>query len=184
MDATLTGKLLIASPLLSDPNFERTVVFICAHSENGAFGLVLNRPTVDEVSDYLPQWLDIVSAPGVLFTGGPVSPRSAFGLGRVREEDFDEGWMPVTPGIGLVDLEDGLEALASKLIDLRLFSGYAGWSEGQLEDEINREGWFVVPCETADLFDPEPRRLWREVLRRQRGKVAMFAYFPEDPTQN
>ena len=150
----------------------------------GAFGLVLNRPNADKVADYLPRWLDIVSSPTVLFTGGPVAPGAAFGLGRTRAGSDEKAWMPVIPGIGLIDLEHGLATLGSQLVHLRLFSGYSGWGEGQLEDEIRRDGWFVVDSRVSDLFAADPAELWRAVVRRQRGKVAMFAYFPEDPSVN
>ncbi|MFN0147677.1 MAG: YqgE/AlgH family protein [Dehalococcoidia bacterium] len=184
MTQPLTGKILIASPLLKDPNFDRTVVFICAHSDGGSFGLVLNRPLEMEVADHLPQWLDVVSSPTALFRGGPVEPASAYGLARTRDRAPDEGWMAITGTLGLVDLSQDTSALAPELIDLRIFTGYAGWSPGQLDEELQAEAWFVIEPGPGDLFTRAPGDLWREVLRRQPGKLAMFAYFPEDASQN
>jgi putative transcriptional regulator len=184
MSQPLTGKLLVASPLLDDPNFRRTVVFICAHSGDGAFGLVLNRPGQAEVSDHLPRWLDMVSRPSVIFLGGPVEQAAAFGLASLRRESAIEGWMPVEDRVGLVDLSRDEAELAPELTAMRVFTGYAGWGAGQLEGELQAEAWFVVSAEHADLFAEHPAELWRAVLRRQPGKLAMFAYFPDDPSAN
>jgi putative transcriptional regulator len=182
---SLTGKLLIASPALQDPNFVRSVVYLCAHSEDGAFGLIINRPIEDApIGDHLPQWMEHVSRPAVFFQGGPVEVSAGFGLARVRSKPPDEGWLPVQQGIGLIDI--GMEAgrVAGDLDGLRLFSGYSGWGAGQLEREIREEAWFVVDSQPGDLFTPEPELLWRQVLRRQPGKLAMFAFFPPDPSLN
>ena len=184
MADSLTGKILIASPILKDPNFDRTVVFVCAHSEGGAFGLVLNRPSPVEVVEHLPQWLDVVSSPSMFFSGGPVEPASAFGLARTRDTVPGQGWMAISGTLGLVDLSREMSALAPELVDLRIFTGYAGWSAGQIDEELRADAWFVAEPSATDLFSREPEGLWRDVLRRQPGKLAMFAYFPEDPTQN
>jgi putative transcriptional regulator len=184
MSQPLTGKLLVASPLLDDPNFRRTVVFICAHSDAGSFGLVLNRPGRAEVAEHLPRWLDMVSRPSTIFLGGPVEPAAAFGLASLRGESDIDGWMPVEDGIGLVDLSQDEAALAPELTAMRIFTGYAGWGTGQLEGELQAEAWFIITPERTDLFTEEPGGLWRAVLRRQHGSLAMFAYFPEDPASN
>jgi putative transcriptional regulator len=182
---SLTGKLLVASPALQDPNFKRTVVYLCAHGEDGAFGLIVNRPINGApIGDHLPQWMEHVSLPAVLFQGGPVEASAAFGLARLQRRPPTEGWLPVQEGVGLLDIGLDAGAIAGDLDGLRVFSGYSGWAAGQLEGEIAQEAWFVVDARPDDLFTPEPEALWREVLRRQPGKLAMFAYFPEDPTLN
>lgn len=182
--ATLTGKLLVASPVLVDPNFDRTVVYVCAHSETGAFGLVLNRPIPEApVGEHLPAWMEHVRAPVVLFRGGPVEQQAAFGLAQVRTAPPAEGWLDVAPGIGLIDLgrvPDDPTALGA----VRVFSGYAGWSPGQLEGEIDQDAWFVVDADGEDLFREDPENLWRDVLIRQEGKLAMYAFFPREPNVN
>jgi putative transcriptional regulator len=181
----LTGKLLVASPALRDPNFERTVIYLCAHSEDGAFGLIVNRPLGHSaIRDHLPQWMEHVARPAVFFRGGPVEATAAFGLARTGPQPPREGWLAVTEGVGLLDL--GLDAggIAGDLTGLRLFSGYSGWGAQQLEGELAQDAWFVVDSSPDDLFTTEPDTLWREVLRRQHGRLAMFAYFPSDPAAN
>ncbi len=185
MAESLTGKLLVASPALEDPNFARSVVYLCAHSEEGAFGLIINRPLEEaHVRDHLPQWMEHVSRPPVFFQGGPVEAHAAFGLAQIHTAPPEEGWLPVLEGVGLIDIGADSGAVAGNLDGLRLFSGYSGWGAGQLEGELAQEAWFVVESHPADLFTQEPGLLWREVLRRQPGKLAMFAYFPENPSAN
>ena len=184
MDDSLTGRLLIASPTLLDPNFARTVVFMCAHGDEGAFGLVINRPLEADVLDHLPEWQRLASSPAVIFSGGPVEPDSAVALGCVRGETAAEGWSGVTDELGVFDLRAGPDLLGDSLERVRVFSGHAGWGAGQLEAEIEEEGWFVVDAEPGDPFSREPERLWREVLRRQPGRLAIFADFPVDPSVN
>src|SRR5690606_7944496 len=118
------------------------------------------------------------------FQGGPVKASAAFGLSLLRGSPPGEGWLAVTEGVGLIDLGLDAGAIAGDLDGLRLFSGYSGWTAGQLEGEIQQEAWFVVDSAPGDLFTPEPETLWREVLRRQKGKLALFAYFPRDPAAN
>ncbi|MEP7214970.1 MAG: YqgE/AlgH family protein [Anaerolineaceae bacterium] len=183
MDQFVAGKLLVASPKLDDPNFARTVVYIGMHDSNGAFGLVLNRMLVIDVADHLEGWAVAASAPAVVFKGGPVEPSAVLGLASPLDEP-GSGWSELAGGVGLVDLSLPASEAAPRLARLRVFLGYSGWGAGQLEDEIRNEGWFVVSMEVDDLFAPEPTRLWQHVLRRQPGKLAMFAYFPEDPTRN
>ncbi len=183
-DGSLTGWLLVASPALDDPNFHRTVVLVCAHEEGGAFGVVLNRPLEADLLDHLPQWRHLASSPAVIFFGGPVGTDGAVGLGLTRPGAAGEGWTAVTDRLGLFDLGRAPEEMAGSLERFRVFSGHAGWTAGQLEAEIERESWFVVDSEPGDPFSREPQRLWREVLRRQPGRLAMFADFPVDPAVN
>ncbi|MEP6872555.1 MAG: YqgE/AlgH family protein [Anaerolineaceae bacterium] len=183
MDQFVAGKLLVASPKLDDPNFARSVVYIGIHDSNGAFGLVLNRMLTFHVSDHLQAWAGAVSVPAVIFNGGPVEPSAVLGLATPLDEP-GPGWSELAGGIGLVDLNLSAAETAPRLARLRMFLGYSGWGAGQLEDEIRNEGWFVVAMEVSDLIAPEPAGLWQRVLRRQPGQLAMFAYFPEDPTRN
>lgn len=185
MSDSLTGKLLVASPALVDPNFERTVVLICAHSDEGAFGLVLNRPNhLARVTDHLPRWAEHAVEPAVLFRGGPVEPTLAVALGRVPGSGRRAGFVEVMEGIGLLDLEQDPYAAGGELAGIRLFTGYAGWSAGQLEGEIRDGAWFVVEARPGDPFSEHPESLWRDVLRRQEGKLAMFAFYPAEPNRN
>lgn len=178
----LTGKLLVATPLLLDPNFYRTVVFIEDHNEEGALGIVLNRPTTELVRDHLPEWEGLMSNPRVVFVGGPVSNEIAIGLAR-DPALHPEAWDPKLPGIGLLDLALGPQAVID-VAEARAFSGYAGWVEGQLEAELGTGSWLVVDAQPDDLFSADPEHLWRRVLRRQPGNASVYASYPDDPRAN
>jgi putative transcriptional regulator len=182
----LTGRLLVATPSLGDPNFSRTVVLVLDHDESGALGVVVNRPTSVPVADVLPSWQPFATDPGVLFHGGPVAVDSALGLAVLPGNGAAEplGWRRVVDGLGLVDLDTPPEVLAAALVDLRIFAGYSGWGTGQLEDELTEGAWFVVPHQPGDAFTVEPSSLWRTVLRRQGGDLAMVSTYPDDPSLN
>ncbi len=186
--SSLTGRLLVATPALADPNFDRAVVLLLDHDEEGSLGVVLNRPTPVGVGDILEGWAELTGEPGVVFQGGPVSLDSALGVavvpGGANGERAPLGWRRVHGAIGLVDLEAPPELLAPVLGSLRIFAGYAGWGPGQLEDELAEGAWYVVESEPGDVSSPAPERLWREVLRRQRSELAMVATYPDDPSLN
>ncbi len=188
--SSLTGRLLVATPALADPNFDRAVVLLLDHDEEGSLGVVLNRPTPVGVGDVLESWAGLAGAPQVVFQGGPVSLDSALGLAvvpgepRGGEDAEPLGWRRVYGAIGLVDLEAPPELLAAELGSLRIFAGYAGWGPGQLEDELVEGAWYVVESEPGDVFSPDPEQLWRSVLRRQRSELAMVATYPDDPSLN
>ncbi|MGD9933823.1 MAG: YqgE/AlgH family protein [Dehalococcoidia bacterium] len=185
MAVSLKGRLLVASPALEDANFARSVVYVCAHDENGALGLILNRPMdTAPVGDHLPQWMEHVDRPAVFFQGGPVEPGAALALAARDASAPDSGWLDVATGLGLLNLDSEPGEIAGHLRSLRLFTGYSGWSAGQLEAEIKEEAWFVVDAAREDLFRAETGTLWRDVLLRQPGKLALFAYFPGDPRAN
>jgi putative transcriptional regulator len=181
----LSGRLLVASPMLQDENFRRTVILMLDHGEDGALGLVVNRPMAVDVSSVLPAWQPYTTAPGRLFQGGPVQLDSALGLVAMPGNATEPVGVRLLIGsIGLVDLDAPPEVIVSGLAGLRIFAGYAGWSAGQLEGEIDDGAWYVVESEPRDAFTDSPERLWREVLRRQRGRLAMVSTYPDDPTQN
>jgi putative transcriptional regulator len=183
-DTELTGRLLVASPVLRDPNFARTVILVLDHDGDGTLGVVVNRPTEVGVGDVLPSWSGRTSSPDVVFQGGPVALDNALGLACVLGDDEPVGWRPLYAGVGLIDLDAPPEVLAAGLGALRIFAGYAGWSPGQLQDEIDEGAWYVVEAELGDAFSDTPGRLWRSVLRRQRSDLALLATFPDDPTLN
>ena len=184
------GKLLVATPLLGDPNFRRTVVLIVEHeTSEGTLGVVLNRPTPIPVAQVLDQWTDLASDPSVVFKGGPVAPTSALALALVPGTDEPLGWRaldgaPALARLGLLDLDTPPSVLAPAIQSLRVYAGYAGWSPGQLEGEIDEGAWHVVTAEPGDVFAPDPESLWRSVLRRQEGELAFLATYPEDPGLN
>jgi putative transcriptional regulator len=187
---TLSGRLLVATPLLGDPNFRRTVILIVEDEpEEGTLGVVLNRPTEVQVEQVLESWTELVTGPSVVFKGGPVSPNSALALALARGDDEPLGWRSLdgsilTSRIGLVDLEAPPELLAGGISSLRVFAGYAGWGPGQLQAEIEEGAWYVLTGEPTDAFLAEPERLWQQVLRRQGGEFAIVATYPDDPMLN
>ncbi|MER5783351.1 YqgE/AlgH family protein [Streptomyces mobaraensis] len=204
--SSLTGRLLVATPALADPNFDRAVVLLLDHDEEGSLGVVLNRPTPVGVGDILASWAALAGEPGVVFQGGPVSLDSALGVAVVPGDEPGKdapaggppgsgparrpgrsgpvGWRRVHGAIGLVDLEAPPELLGSSVGSLRIFAGYSGWGPGQLEEELVEGAWYVVESEPGDISSPDPSRLWRSVLRRQRNELAMVATYPDDPSLN
>jgi putative transcriptional regulator len=186
---SLTGRLLVATPVLADPNFDRAVVLILDDDEDGSLGVVLNKPTPVGVGDILEPWASYAGEPGVVFHGGPVSLDAALGVAVVPSGGRTGGsgplgWRRVHGSIGLVDLEAPPELLAAEIGSLRIFAGYAGWGPGQLRDERKDGAWYVVDSEPGDVSSPAPEGLWRSVLRRQRSELAMVATYPDDPSLN
>jgi putative transcriptional regulator len=184
----LKGKLIVATPPLVDPNFDRTVVLVLEHGDDGALGLVLNRPTDEEVEEMLPGWQPFISGQPVLFDGGPVDDEAIIGLAWVRDvsEDGapgDDG--PGEEGLGTLDLSADPDSVAGRVEELRLFRGYAGWGPGQLEGELEANAWIVVDADRSDAFTAAPDSLWRDVLRRQGGALArMGDRIPDDVSMN
>ena len=174
------GRLLVASPDLEDPNFRRTVVLMLTHEDEGALGLILNRPTDIPLVDLLPEWVDVAAPPACLYVGGPVDPDAALGLGEGPREGAADRSEMIVGLIGAVNLDGRPEDYAS----LRVFIGYSGWGAGQLEGEIARGDWFVVDAQVEDVTTATPDELWRSVLRRQRSRVSIFASAPDDATAN
>ena len=192
---SLAGFLLVATPTVDDPNFSRRVILLLDHGFPGALGVVIDRPGGVGVDQLLPQWHDLATAPAELFTGGPVSRNSLIGLVRLasRSEAAEgsagrpTGWRLLIDDdrpVGTVDLGSDPTPVAGSIVGARLFSGYAGWESGQLEDEIEEGSWYVVPAEARDPISADPEGLWRRVLRRQGGALALVSSFPADPTHN
>ncbi len=188
MSEPRAGMLVVATPQLTDPSFRRSVVLLLqADVDDGALGLVLNRPTGTDVEQVLPGWEALSAAPPVVFTGGPVSPSSAICLGQARLATTPVGAFASLEGLpvlGTVDLDAEPEPLATTVARVRVFAGYAGWAAGQLEAEIAEGSWFVLDALPADAFAVDPDLLWRQVLLRQGAPVAFAAGYPEDPTLN
>jgi putative transcriptional regulator len=183
-DSTV-GQLLIAEPLLGDPNFDRSVVLMIEHNDDGALGVVLNRPTELEVDAVLSDWAGLAASPPVLYMGGPVEQNGVLALGRRAGADVTvPGWTSVLGDVGTVDLHLDPDELAGQLQSIRFFAGYSGWGGGQLEAELADGAWLVVPAVAGDVFAPDPDTMWRTVLRRQGGKVSMLANFPAHPSLN
>ena len=182
MEASLQGRLLVATPALGDPNFAGSVVLVAEHDANGAMGLVLNRPLDVTVADAVPILGGFVGAGDPVHQGGPVQPEAVMALG-----DFVDGARSASLAFGSVGFlpSDADETLDPAVVNrARVFAGYAGWGPGQLESELDEEAWVVVPAEPDDCFTHEPHALWRRALRRHGGELAVFALQPDDPSLN
>jgi putative transcriptional regulator len=180
-----TGRLLVAAPNLIDPNFRRTVVLMLEHSDEGALGVVLNRPTALTVTDALPA--DVLAAfagDEPVFAGGPVDPGSVIVLGDYLAEHAPDSGEIALGTVRVVEPDSDFGTLPDRVHDLRVFGGYAGWSAGQLEEELDEEAWIDCACEPHDVFSGDPARLWHDVLDRQGGSLRLVARMPEDPSMN
>ncbi|MCU1346668.1 MAG: hypothetical protein JWL70_2934 [Acidimicrobiia bacterium] len=161
------------------------------HNEEGALGLVLNRPSETEVAAVLPEWSGSVMWPTRVFVGGPVQPGAVIALALAesppapQSDDFaaTEGFAPVMGSLGTVDVARSPHEVAP-LRCVRMFAGYAGWGPGQLEAELAAHGWLVVDADDADPFSADPAQLWRVVLARQPSTVAWLANYPDDVVAN
>lgn len=179
------GVLLLATPVLLDPNFADTVVLMLDVNDEGALGVVINRPTGLPVVDVLADWAELVAEPEVLFQGGPVETQGALAVALRRDGEGETlGFREVAGDLGLLDLDTPVELVEANLAVLRIFAGYAGWGAGQLQAEIDEGHWYVVPGRAEDAFGQDTRGLWREVLRRQPGDLAMHSTRPVDADLN
>ena len=182
MTSTLQGQLLVASPALGDPNFARAVVAIANHDEDGALGIVLNRPSDTEVVEAVPELDGVVESDEIVYVGGPVQPASIVVLAEF--EDPAEAAFLVVGAIGLVSDRTGLDRLDEATARRRIFAGYAGWGPGQLEAEIERDDWIVEPAQPEDVFADDAFDLWGRVLERKGGQFKLLARMPLDPSVN
>jgi len=164
----LAGRLLVATPLIGDPHFARTVVLLLAHTGDGAFGVVLNRPSETLAAELVPGWGERAAEPAVMFLGGPVGPNGVIGL----------------HADGAVDLNVAPEHHVDAPATVRLFAGSAGWGAGQLESELAEQAWWTVDPAPDDAFSDQPETLWSRVLRRQAQPASWFAVYPPDPILN
>lgn len=178
MTLSLSGQLLVSRPAVHADAFDGTITLLLEHNEEGALGLILNRPSELLVEDAFPTWAALSADPGVVFAGGPVERNSLIALGATPEADGE-----LVFGLHTLDLDR--RADAELPVDrVRIFAGYAGWGAGQLEGEIANDAWWVVDGLVTDLFTADPLDLWASVLRRNGGELAWFAHFPEDPSLN
>lgn len=181
MSESLQGQLLIASPSLNDPNFRRTVVLVTEHSDEGAAGLVLNRPSPAPVAELVPQLEELVDDGEEVWFGGPVQQEAVLVLGEFL--DPDDAAVPLFGQLGFPALDEPGDVLLATT-RRRVFAGYAGWGAGQLEAEIERDDWFLEPADEDDAFTDAPDELWSDVLRRKGGIYELVSRIPEDPSVN
>jgi putative transcriptional regulator len=180
---SLRGRLLVASPALLDPNFHRTVVVIAEHTEEGAMGLVLNRPAEATVGEVVPDLTPLVDEDEVVYVGGPVASESVIVLAEFEEPDLAGVLLHGNVGFVGSDVEE-LEEIAGGIVRARVYAGHAGWGPGQLEGELEEDSWIVEPPRPEELFSPQPDRLWSAVLRRKGREYALLSTMPPDPSLN
>jgi putative transcriptional regulator len=179
----LRGQLLLDSGRLRGSFFQRTVVLICQHDAEGAFGLVLNRATGSKVGEMLVADLPDALKEAPLYLGGPVQPTALSFL----HTDCFIAEANVLPNLSLGHSLDALTEFGesfSPTRKLKMFAGYAGWSPGQLEDEMKREAWLTHPATLELVFDTDPQQLWRVILNQKGWKYRLLAQMPEDLSQN
>jgi putative transcriptional regulator len=178
---SLKGQLLVASPALLDPNFRRAVVLVTEHSDEGAMGLVLTRPTPAEVAEAAPPLESLVEEGARVFVGGPVEPAAVVVLAEF--DDPDEAAALVFEDVGFVSAEVASGGEPPAIRRARVFAGYAGWTAGQLEAELEQESWIVEDAIADDIF-AEADELWSLVLIRKGGPYVLVATMPPDPSLN
>jgi putative transcriptional regulator len=180
---SLSGQLLVAGPTLIDPNFWRTVVLIVEHSDEGAFGLVLNRPSETTVGEAVPELETLVEADLPLFVGGPVQPSSVITLAQFS--DLTDAALLAFGDVGVLGTGGAsLDELAERVLTARAYVGHSGWGPGQLDSEFERGDWIAEAALHDDVFSDAPRELWSGVLTRKGGSYALVARMPLDPSLN
>lgn len=179
----LKGQLLLDSGQLRGSFFQRTVVLICQHDAEGAFGLVLNRATGSNAGEMIIADLPDTLKACPLYLGGPVQPSA---LSYLHTDSF----LPDANVMANLNMGHSLDSLIelgesfSPTRKIRLFAGYAGWSPGQLEDEMKRDAWLTHPASLELVFDTSPDQLWQQVLNQKGWKYRLLAQMPEDLSQN
>lgn len=176
------GQLLIAGPSLLDPNFWRTVVLIVEHTEQGALGLVLNRPSETTVGDAVPALGELLEPDDPVHLGGPVGPSSVIVLARF--DDPGDAALLAFADVGVLGTDVNLEDPVAGVRQGRAFVGHAGWGPGQLDGELERGDWILEPARVDDAFTDDPEQLWSSVLTRKGGSYALIARMPADPSLN
>ena len=176
------GKLLIAMPILSDPNFRQTVVLLCEHGSDGSLGLVVNRPMDVEVSTLIENFPDLVDA-GRVHSGGPVNQSGVLILCQREAETQSQGILKdVFLVTDLAELEKPGESESNK--NVRCYLGYAGWAPGQLETEMQAGAWRLVPGDSRLIFNADPAAVWREMMHQMGKEWAIYASMPPDLSSN
>jgi len=178
---SLQGQLLISGPGLVDPNFRRTIVLVGERDEEGALGVVLNRPGPVTGAETVPPLAELVAPEERLFVGGPVQPQSAVVLADF-EDPADSGLL-VMGSIGFL-LGDIEPSSLGAIRRARVFAGYAGWGPGQLEHELEESAWIMELALPEDVFSEDPEGLWAAVVKRKGGRAALMATMPVDPSTN
>lgn len=178
---TLKGQLLIAGGGLFDPNFRRSVVLVAEHNEEGAIGVVLNRPTPARVHEAAPPLASLVAEDDRLYLGGPVQPQSAVVIAEFDDRAAADLLVFGTIGFLTGDVPAGYLEVVRRA---RVFAGYAGWGPGQLEEEMDGTSWILDAALATDVFTDDAEGLWSSVLRRKGSEFHLLSLMPLDPSTN
>jgi putative transcriptional regulator len=178
---SLTGRLLISSGGLYDPNFRHTVVLVGEHNADGALGLVLNRALDVTVEEALPPLRDLVPPGELLFQGGPVQTDSPVLLAEVTRPELLDILVFGSVGFLVGEISPDIQP---DLLRARVFAGYSGWGPGQLEAEMDVDTWIIDPARVEDVFTDQPDLLWSKVLRRKGPEYQQMSRMPYDPSMN
>ncbi len=176
------GQLLIAGPGLLDPNFRRTVVLIVEHTDEGALGLVLNRPSETSVREAIPELEELVDLDERVYIGGPVQPSAVIVLAEF--EDATDAALIAFDDVGVLATGSAPDEPVAGLRRGRAFVGHSGWGPGQLDSELERGDWILEPAQNEDAFSASALDLWPTVLTRKGGSYALVARMPSDPSLN
>jgi len=179
---SVRGQLLIAGPSLGDPNFWRTVVLVVEHNEEGALGLVLNRPSETTIGEAVPQLVELIEPEDDVLVGGPVQRSAVMVLAQF--DDPNDAALIAFEDVGVLKTDASPSGGWGSVRSARAFAGHAGWGPTQLDEELERGDWILEPARRADAFAKDPRELWPAVLRRKGGSYALVARMPPDTSLN
>ena len=178
------GSILISEPYLPDPNFERTVILLCDHNEEGSFGFVLNKPSNLYVADIIE---DVDEFKATVYVGGPVQQDTLHYI--YKGDNILEGSEEIAKGLYWGGNFEQLMALINNRTlnkeDFRFFVGYSGWGSNQLDEEIEQNSWIISKGLAPNLlFDTKSEDLWKVVLKNMGGRYEMISKYPSDPRLN
>ncbi|MBA4145014.1 MAG: hypothetical protein C0523_04565 [Cytophaga sp.] len=177
------GKMLVSEPYLADPNFERTLVLLCEHNDEGSFGFVLNKPSIARMGDVLE---DLKGLDAPVYIGGPVQQDTLHFIHQCADL---EGATEITPGVfwggNFEGLLVNLDIQKVNVDDVKFFLGYSGWAAGQLEGELKTDSWIVSDRITPELiFETDYQEMWKKALRIMGGRFSVYSNYPADPRDN
>ena len=181
--APAKGKILVSEPYLPDPNFERTIILLCEHNEEGSFGFIMNKPSVAKLGDVMQ---DLASFDAPVFIGGPVQQDTLHYIHRLEEiEDAIEVMDGIYWGGNFDQLVSLIETKQVASSDIKFFLGYSGWSAGQIEEELKEDSWIVSDKVNEELlFDIKAEAMWQYALKRMGGRFSVYSNYPQDPRLN
>lgn len=177
------GKILVSEPYLPDPNFERTIILLCEHNDEGSFGFIMNKPSLAKLADVMQDLKDI-DAP--VFIGGPVQQDTLHYIHRLSNlEESIEVMDGIYWGGNFDQLVSLIETKQVATNDIKFFLGYSGWSVGQIEEELKEDSWIVSDKVNEELlFDIKAEAMWQYALKRMGGRFSVYSNYPQDPRLN